>query len=148
MDAVGDAILWCIEQLKDAGGWRKVQEIEDLARYLQHPNAADLPAAFVFQCGVDPVADNSSTARLRQVIQVRISVAVVVGSARPGPGLHQTARAANQAVIDTLFGARPPSLERPLQLGAGTLRQVFEGVVAYEQQFTSRFTATATRTIP
>lgn len=148
MDAVGDAIAWCVQALKDAGGWRRVAEIEDLARYLLHPNTADCPAAFVFQAGVDPIADNSSTARHRQVIQVRISVATLVGSARPGPELHQTARAANQAVINTLFGERPPSLERPLSLGAGTLRQVSEGVIAYEQQFTSRLTVTATRTIP
>lgn len=148
MDPFGDAIAWCIQQLKDAGGWRKVEEIEDLARYLQHPNAADLPAAFVFQAGLDPISDNSSTARIRQVMQVRIGVAVLVGSARPGPELQQRARTANRAVIDALFGERPPTLERALSLGAGTLRQVFDGVVAYEQQFTSRYTETATRTIP
>lgn len=148
MDAITDALEHCITLLRDAGGWRRVGRIESLARYLEQPNAADLPAAFVFLAGSDPRADNSSTARIRQVLEVRIGVAIITGTARPGPELLQDNDIARQAAIDALGGKRPPTLETQLVLGPGAQRQVSVGAIAYEQQFVSRLTVTFPRTIP
>lgn len=148
MDAITAALEHCITLLRNAGGWRRTGRIESLARYMEQPNAADLPAAFVFLAGSDPKADNSSTARIRQVLEVRIGVAIITGTARPGPELLQDNDRARQAAIDALGGERPPTLEKQLLLGPGAQRQVTAGAVAYEQQFISQLTVNFPRTIP
>jgi hypothetical protein len=144
MEAVTDILADCVQALKDAGGFRRVIRVGELANWLASPNRADLPLAAVFLASDEATGDASNMARIRQTLRLRIGVAVVVAHTRDAELLGD-ADAAREAAITTLYGRLPPGAQKPLLLAGCQLRDIQPGLVAYEQQFTTEIVRTVAR---